>query len=448
MSQRRLPPVAPDLPPFSLPRWEEVALDDGLELLLVHDDRLPLVYWRLGFQAGSKFEPAELRGLSETTAAVMTQGTRRRSAREIAEQAAALGASLRAYSNADALVVEGSVLAENLGAFLDLAADVVRNAAFPEDEVALRKQIRRQELEAQRSLADFLAQEKLAEIVFGPHPYGRQEPTPESIERLERAALVDFHRRHVQPREAIAVLVGALPPRDELTAKLGPLLESRQGSGADTSNHWPEPPPSQRSITLVDRPGSVQADLRIGRLAVTRSHPDYFPLLVATTVLGGGASSRLFTNIREKRGYAYDAHSSLTAWRDAGIVEIVTQIREEALADALAAVLDEMRRLGREPVPEDELETTRNYLCGVFVIRLETLYGLANQLVFTRLMDLPLSYLEEYISRIRSVTAEQVRAAAARYLEPEGAAIVVVGDADRIGAALESFGEIRYERAP
>lgn len=447
MSARSRPPVTPDLPPFTLPRFEQFALANGLEVLAVCEDRLPLVHWRLGFQGGSKFEPAELRGLAETTAAVLTQGTGKRTARQIAEQVAALGASLRAYSNADALVLEGSVLAENLGAFLELAAEVAREAAFPDEEVELRKQNRRQELAAQRSLADFLAQEKMVELVFGQHPYARQEPTPESIERLDRAAVAGFHQRHVRPHGAIAVLVGALPPWERLLGELGACFGD-WSDGALAAGGWPSPPPPQRRITLVDRPGSVQADLRIGRRAVTRTHPDYFALLAAVTILGGGASSRLFSDIREKRGYAYDAHSALTAWRDDGLVEVITQVREQVLADALAAVLDEMQRLGREPVSREELETARNYLCGTFVMRLETLHGLAHQLAFTRLLDLPLNYLEEYVSRIRAVTADQVQTAAAQYLDPENAAIVVVGDAGRMAPALESFGTIEYEKAP
>jgi zinc protease len=189
-------------------------------------------------------------------------------------------------------------------------------------------------------------------------------------------------------------------------------------------------------------------DLRIGRLAVTRTDPDYFPLLLATTVLGGGASSRLFTDIREKRGYAYDAHSALTAYREAGIVEVVTQIRNEVLADALAALLEHMERIGREPVSTEELETARNYLCGVFVIRLETLHGLASQLAATRLLGLQLDYLEQYMSRIRAPDAGQLQAAAARYLDPGNSVIVAVGDAARVGHALEHFGPVQYEKAP
>jgi zinc protease len=441
------PPVTPELPPFALPRCLEARLDNGLEVLAVPDDRLPLVHLRLGFPAGTKFDPPELRGLSETTAFLLTQGTAHRSAREIAERVAELGASLAAHSGADSLVLEGNVLSENFDAFLELVADVTRNPIFPEDEIALRKQNRKQELLAQRSLADFLAQEKTAELVFGPHPYARQEPTPESMDRLDRSAIAGFAERHLAPAGGVLVLVGDLPPFDELLDRLNRYLGDWSRSPTPTGEAVSPPPPA-RSITLVDRPGSVQVDLRIGRLAVTRTDPDYFPLLLATTVLGGGASSRLFTDIREKRGYAYDAHSALTAYREAGIVEVVTQIRNEVLADALAALLEHMERIGREPVSTEELETARNYLCGVFVIRLETLHGLASQLAATRLLGLQLDYLEQYMSRVRAPDAGQLQAAAARYLDPGNAVIVAVGDAARVGHALEHFGPVQYEKAP
>ena len=441
------PPLARDLPHFRLPDCLQAQLGNGLEILAVGDDRLPLVHVRLGFPAGARFDPAELRGLSETTAALLTQGTVRRGAREIAERVAELGASLRAHSGADSLVLEGSVLSENLDAFLELVAEVVRLPVFPEEEVSLRKNNRKQELLAQRALADFLAQEKAAELVFAPHPYARQEPTPESIDRLDRQAIVGFHERHLSPSRGLLVLVGALPGREELLARLSRVFgdwSPKPVQDAETV----APPPPRRVIVLIDRPGSVQADVRIARLAVTRTDPDYFPLLVAATVLGGGASSRLFTEIREKRGYAYDAHSVLTAYREAALAEVVTQIRSEVLADALAAVLEQMERIGREPVSAEELETARNYLCGVFVIRLETLAGVASQLAATRLLGLPLDYLEQYAGRIRAQEAGHVQAAAARHLSPEEAAIVVVGDAEQIGPTLAQFGTVQYEKAP
>jgi len=444
---RTRPPVTTDLPVYKLPPVSEHRLANGLEILLVHDNRLPLIHLRLGFPAGSKHDPPGLWGLSETTAALLIEGTTKRSARQIAELVTELGGALRAYSGPDVLLIEGSVLAENFDPFLELTADVARNANFPEDEVKLRKQNRKQELLAQRAQADFLAQQRMAQVLFGLHPYAHQEPTPETIDKLDRAALSAFRDRYLTPGRAVLVLVGDLPP----TQKTLRMLESKLGDWPSKPAPAPpeaRPPEPKRSIVLIDRPGSVQADLRIGRLAVTRRDPDYFPLLVANTILGGGASSRLFMNIREKQGFAYDAHSAVNALEEAGTLEVVTQVRNEVLGEAVQAVLAEMRRIAGEPVSADELAATRNYLSGVFVIRLETQQALAGQLAMTRLLGLPLDYLEQYTLRVRAADADQVRAAAARYISPEQAAIVVVGDAAKIRPALEKFGQVLQEEAP
>jgi zinc protease len=446
MIDRTKPPETPDLPPFKLPPVFETRLANGLPVLLVEDRRLPLVTARLGFEGGSKLDPADLAGLSESTGALLTEGTARRSAREIAEEVAAIGGALRAGSAPDALVLSGNALAENLPRLLELMADVARNATFPEDEVALRKQNRQQELLAQRSEAAFLAEEKFAQAVYSPHPYSRQEPTPESIDRLGRQALAGFRDRCLVPNNAVLVLLGALPPRGRTLE----MIEARFGDWARAEA--PAAPPAEfpeprRTITLVHRPGSVEADIRIGRLGITRAHPDYFPLLVGNTILGGGASSRLFTNIREKQGFAYDAHSALQPLKDSGSFAVVTEVRNEVVRPAIEALLGEMQRIAETDVAPAELATAGNYLSGVFVIRLETQDGLAGQLVATRLLGLPLEFLESYCARVRSVSPQAVRAAAGRSIHPERAAIVVVGDAGQILGQLEALGPVSVEEA-
>ncbi|MEK7405862.1 MAG: pitrilysin family protein [Acidobacteriota bacterium] len=446
MIDRRQPPPTPELPRYRLPPVVETKLANGLEALLVEDRRCPLVSARLGFPAGSKHDPAGLYGLAESTAALLTEGTTRRTAREMAEEAAAIGGSVRAGAGADTLVVAGDALAENLGRLLDLMADAARNAVFPEEEVQLRKQNRRQELLAQRARAEYLADEKLTEVVLAPHPYAHQSPTLESIDRLERGLLAGFGRGHLTPAGAVLILTGALPPPAQVLETIEEAFggwEPRQPP-APPAARFPEP---SRSITLIDRPGSVQADIRLGRLAANRASPDYFPLLVGNTILGGGASSRLFANIREQRGYAYDAHSAVHPLKDTGSLEVVTQVRNEVVDAALEAVLAEMSLIGRDGVSEEELSTARNFLSGVFVIRLETQEALANQLSVVKLMGLPLEYVEQYTARVWAAAPEEIRAAAARYMNPAQAAIVVVGDGAKILKPLEKFGPVTVERA-
>lgn len=443
---RTKPPQTTGQPVFKLPAVQETKLPNGLEIVLVNDARFPMVTARLGFQAGSKFDPQDLSGLSETTGALLTEGTTHRTSRQIAEEVASIGGSLGASSSPDVLLLAGSALAENLSKLLELMADTARNANFPEDEVALRKQNRTQELLADRSDAAFLADEKLNQVLFTPHPYAKQDPTPESIARIARESLAKFRDERLVPNNAILVLLGALPDQKQVMEQIAAQFGNWQNKVVAPAPK-PEFPSAKRTIVLVDRPGSVQADIRIGRLAITRTDPDYFPLLVGNTILGGGTSSRIFMNIREKKGFAYDARSSAAAMKDAGDFSVITQVRNEVIEPAILAALDEMKQISTKPVSDDELATAKNYLSGTFVMRLETQDGLASQLAATRLMGLPVDYLEKYTPRVRAVTAEQIRQAAAKYVNPDAASIVVVGDASKIAKQLETFGTVKIEKA-
>jgi zinc protease len=446
MIDRTKPPETPPLAPYKLPPVAESALANGLRVVLVEDRRFPLVTLRLAFSAGSKFDPPETSGLAETVGALLKEGTAKRTSRQIAEELASLGATLNTVVSADNMVIAANVLAENTARLLDLVADLARHASFPEDEVRLRKQNREQELIAARAQAETVAEEKFAGLVYGAHPYGRLLPTAASIARIDRAALAAYRDRMLAPNNAVLILLGALPPRAE-TLKL---VEARFGDWArkpppaPPAAKFPEP---KRALVLVDRPGSVQADIRAGQLAVPRTHADYFPLLVANSILGGGASSRMFLHIREEKGFAYDAHSEVQARKDAALFAAVTQVRNEIIGEAMEALMAELDGMGKAPVPAPELTDVKNYLNGTFVMSMETQNGLANQLSMTRTMGLAESYLETYVTRVRAVEPDQIQAVARKYLTPEDATIVVVGDAAKLAKPLEKFGPVAIEKA-
>jgi zinc protease len=218
---RTKPPETPPLAAYKMPPVAESALANGLRVVMVEDRRFPLVTLRLAFSAGAKFDPAGTSGLAETVAALLREGTPKRTSRQIAEELASLGASLNTTVSPDNLVIGASVLAENAPKLLDLVADLARNASFPEDEITLRKQNREQELIDARSRADTLAEEKFAALVYGAHPYGRILPTAESIARIGRAALVSYRDRMLVPNNAVLILIGALPPRAQAHAGAG-----------------------------------------------------------------------------------------------------------------------------------------------------------------------------------------------------------------------------------
>lgn len=443
---RTRPPATPPLEPFRLPPVRRARLDNGLEVLLVDDARFPMTHLRLGFEAGARRDPAGLTGLAEMAAQLLKEGTESRSALQFAEEVAAIGGRLEARATPDFLILSGSALSEHSGRLLELAADMSRRAAFPEEEIRLRKQNRKQELAHERSQPDVLADEKLHQMVFGEHPYARTLPTQESIERIGQEDLAGFRDAFLRPNNAVLVAVGPVADGQALLDEIERWFGDWECREVPSRNE-PEPPEPRRSLSLVHRPESVQVEIRAGRRAIGRTHPDYFPLLVANTVFGVGTSSRLFRILREQKGFSYDAHSELEPRRFWGLLAAVTQVRNEVVEEAMETLLAELRRLGRDGADEEELETARNFLAGGFAIGLETPGAVAGQLLSVRLNRLPEDYLESYVPRLRAVTAGQMQAVAGEYFDPATLAIVLVGDADRISGKLSKFGPIQVEQA-
>ena len=442
---RTKPPETPPLPAFHLPPLYETQLPNGLSVVLLQDARFPMVTMRLAFQAGSRFDPAGLRGLSEATASLLTDGTKSRTSRQIAEEMASIGGVINAHESPDTLTISASALSENTRKLLDILADVARNANFPADEVNLYKENRTQRLVEQRSQSEYLATEKLDEVVFGSNPYGHTNPTPESIAKLDIAALANFRDTYLVPNSAVLIVLGDLPPRSDLLKMLNERFGDWRKRDVPAAAAPPIPAP-RKSLTLVDRPGSVQADVHIGHLGITRSSPDYFPLTVGSTILGGGTSSRLFNDIREKQGYAYSVYSHHMPLKDAGLFGAAMQVRNEVMAPALTSMLNELSDMAKKPVTATELSDVKNYLSGTFVLRLQTQEGIASQLTILKTMGLPIDYLENYTTRIRSVEPDQIQSVAKKIIAPDQSAIVVVGDAKQIGPALEKFGKVEVTR--
>jgi zinc protease len=443
---RTKPPQTPPVPGYKLPAIYETKLPNGMGVVLVEDARFPLVTARLNFQAGSKFDPKDMPGLAEAVAALLTEGTKTRNSRQLSEETDSMGGSLSGSAGADSLTIAGNALSENLTRLLTLMADVSRNAIFPADEVNLYKQNRTQELMAQRSQPAFLAEEKMAEVVYASTPYGRIAPTQQAIQKLETKVLASFRDTYLTPNNAVLILIGKLPARTEImksiTDQFGPWAKKDLPAAAKI-----EPPAPKRQIVLVDRPGSVQADIHVGRLAPTRLSSEYFPLMVGNTILGGGANSRMFKNIREKEGFAYDAHSEYDTKREAARFQAVTQVRNEVLEAAMKAVMGELDQMATKPVASEELSNIKGYISGLYLLRLETQDGVATQLNTMKTLGLPNDYLETYTTRVRSVEPDQILAAAKKYMAPDQAAIVVVGDASKIGEVLKKFGTVTVTKA-
>jgi zinc protease len=433
------PPVSKDPRPYKLPPVFETKLPNGLTVMLAEDGRFPLVTTQLVFLAGNKRDPKDIPGLAASVASMLMQGTTRRTYQQIAEELDSLGGTLNAATGADALTVDGSVLAENEEKMLELISDISRNAIFPGKELDLHKQNRKQTLLVQHSQPAYVANEEYRKLLFGDAPYAHVGPTEESIEKLDQKALQDFRDSLLVPNNAYLILVGKLPARAQILKTITDQFGAWQQKTVPAYIS-PKPPESKRQLVLIDRPGSVQADMRLGRIAATYNDSNYFPEYVGSIIEGGGPSSRLFLDIREKRGYAYDVHTEVSALADGGNFSTVTQVRNEVAADALEGIIEHLDRMAKEPVEKQELSDSKSYANGVFLLGMEPQRGLADKLSQIKVMNLPKNYLETYTTRINSVEPDQIESAAKKYMATDNDTIVVVGDASKIEEALKKIG--------
>lgn len=432
-NQNLLTTPPPPLPtrPIKIPTSYETKLPNGLVVVVVEDQRLPLVSYRMALRTGDAHDPRELPGLMDMLTGLLTEGTQTRTSREIADEVARLGATLQAGASSDSTTVAASSLAMFSDEILELMADVVLRPVFPENEVELAKQNTKESLKQQRAQPSFLAGEMVARVMFGDHPYSVAAPTPQSIDATTRQQLVDFHRSTFVANNAVFVVAGDVQ-RDSIIRRVESLFGEWQG-GALRGDDFPSPPVRTIcSAYVVDRPGSAQANIVISNSGIKRTSPDYFPLLVMHTVLGANASSRLFMNLREDKGYTYGAYSSLDARRTAGTFRASAEVRTPVTGDSLKEFFYELNRIRNEPVSEKEIADAKSYLTGVFPIRLETQEGLIDQLVQIKMFELPDNYLELYRNKIQEVTIEQIQEVAKKYVKPDEAAIVIVGDGSQL----------------
>jgi zinc protease len=432
----------PPLParPIKLPAAHEITLPNGLVVLVVEDSRLPLVSYRLALRTGDAHDPSELPGLMDMLTGLLTEGTESRTSREIADEVARLGATLHAGANSDYTTVAASSLATFSENIFELMADVALRPVFPPNEVELAKQNTKESLKQQRAQPSFLASEMVARVMFGQHPYHVTAPTPESIDRTTRERLVEFHRLTFVANNAVLLVAGDVQ-QDAILRQVESLFGNWQ-PGHVPSDDFPLPPQRRsRSAYIVDRPGSAQANIVVANQGITRTSPDYFPMLVMHTVLGANASSRLFMNLREEKGYTYGAYSSLDARRTAGTFRATAEVRTPVTGDSLKEFFYELNRIRNEPVSEKEIADAKSYLTGVFPLRLETQEGLVDQLVQIKMFDLAEDYLEFYRNRIQAVTIPQVQEAARKYVRSDEAAIVIVGDGAQIADQVKPYAD-------
>jgi len=438
---RAAPPTVGPPPAIVPPAVERHGLDNGLQVLVVRRPGLPIVDLRLVIRAGAAADAPERAGRASLVAEMLDEGTERYSAIELAEELDRLGAELEITATWDAINLSLHVLRPRLEPALDLLAEVVARPTFPEAEVRRVREERLADLARQRQEPRYLAHETFSAVAYGPgHPYAATlSGSPESVQNIGREEIASFYHQHFRPGNAFLVVVGDIDAADLL-----PLLDRAFGGWAPAMP-MPVAPPDRpvarpSTIFLVDRPGAAQSEIQVGHAAAPRTTPDFFPLIVLNTILGGAFTSRLNMALREERGYTYGAGSRFEFRLGPGPFIASSAVFTDVTDDALRIFAAEIRRIRDEAVPADELERARNYVALGLPRQLETTAQIARTIADIELYGLGEDYLARFIERVRAVTAEEVLRAARSYLDPDHMALVVVGDRARIEEPLRALG--------
>jgi zinc protease len=426
-------------PRFTLPQGQSFRLANGLTVIHYFNPALPLVTARLVIKSGSDANPADQPGLASFTAQMLDEGTATRSAPQIADDLAQLGAFLDTGSSADASSVSVTALKSTFPQALDVLADMVRHPAFPNAEVERQRAERLGELAQQRDDPEAVAALAAAGALYGPdHPYGYgQLGTEQAIRETTRSDLYDFWRRHYVPGNAALVVSGDIG-RDELKA----LAEARflGWAGDEAPLAAPGAPDTTPArVVLVDKPGAPQTALRVTAIGVPRTTPDYPALEVMNAALGGLFSSRINNKLREQKGYSYGMFSHFRYDRTPGYFAIAGSVRTDVTGPSVAAILDEVRAIRERPLPPEELLGARNSQVLSLPGQFETNDGIGASLAETWVYDLPLDYYVHLPAQFAQVTARQVQAAARSHLLPEQMIVVAVGDRAKIAPQLRAL---------
>ena len=433
---------APGAPrPYHFPSFERRALPNGLSLLVAPVHKLPVVTVVAVVDAGAVCDPAAKEGVAQLTARAMLEGAAGVGGAELVERFERLGTALDASADWDGAIFRLNVMSSRLQEALSLFGGVLTTPDFPEGEVERLRAERLAEILQQRAEPRGLADEMLDRFVYAEESrYAKPEGGSEaSVKGLTRGDLQRFYMERYAPASTTLVVAGDVTTDDA------------ERLAAEALGGWTGPQPPRvaavdraarpvRAVHVVSKADAPQSELRVGQVGLPRLHPDFFPAVVMNALLGGLFSSRINLNLREAHAYTYGAHSEFAWRRQAGPWLVATAVKSDVTADAAREVMHEIDRVRGEPVSADELSLATSYLDGVFPIRYETAGAIAAALANLVIYGLPEDYFDRYRERVRSVTAEQVQAAARQYLSPEAMQLVIVGDPAVVRPAMEALG--------
>jgi zinc protease len=427
------------------PPYQFRTLANGLQVIAVAHHEQPAVSLRLIIRAGGAQDPADKSGVATLVAALLDQGTTTRDAEQIASSIDSIGGLVGTGAGSDLSFINAIVLKDSFAFGLDMVSDLARNPKFAPEELERQRQQILSGLKVGYEDPDYIAGMVFDRLVYGFHPYGRPDSgTPESITSISRDDLLAYHKAWFGANNAILAIVGDISHEEAFAG--AERAFGKWGRSEITVPKLVEPPPPTRRVVVIDRPGAVQTEIRVGNIGLPRRHKDYLALDLAINILGGEGGNRLHRVLRSDRGLTYGASADVNALKDTGNIVADTDTRSEVTGEALRLIVDEFWRLQRQRVQEGELSDAQAYLTGSFPLTIETPSAIALQVLNAVFYGLDLNDLQTYRERVNAITPDDIQRVAREYLRPDRLSIVLVGDASVFAKQLGGAGFDQFEK--
>jgi len=439
--QKQQPPESGPPKPFHLPETQDFTLANGMKVTLVPYGGVPRVAIRAYVSAGGVNEAANQVWLSRLTGLLMKEGTKTRSAEQVAADAADAGGQLEISPDVEFTSVGGVVLSDHAAPFIALVADVLQNALLPESEAARLKADLGRELAVAKTQPGDLARERFLQTLFPNSPYGRVFPAESDLKGYTAGDAQAFYHANFGAARTHLYVAGKLDSglREAVRASFEGWSQGAQPATLSTN------PVKAHSFAMIDRPGAPQSTLYMGLPVADPTSPDYVPLDVMNALLGGSFASRITSNIREQKGYTYSPFSQLATRRHLGYWYETADVTTAVTGPSMKEILYEVDRLRKDAPPEKELKGIQTYLAGLFVLR-NTISpdAVIGQLHFVDSQGLSRSFLSEYVQKVMAVKPEEIRDVTAKYILPDQMAVVVVGDKGKIADQVKPYETVSH----
>ena len=441
---RDFPPDVPSPKPIVIPSPAIQALPNGLQVVVVERHTLPLITLRLVVKSGAECDPPNLPGTAALVNGLLTEGTARRTSRQIAEAIDSVGGVVDNDVDWDSSYLSLSVLTDRSELAFDLVSDMIAHPAFQPDEIERQRKQALSGLQVALDDPAYVADTAFQDLIFSGTAYGHPEDgTREAMERITARDLSNFHQRYYQPANCILAVVGDIRAKDAMA------LADKYFSGWQNGRE-PAPAPSgapvpssECRVVAIDKSDAVQTEIRIGDLGVPHGDPGYLALSVANEILGGPSENRLFKALRTRQGLTYGASSDLVCRRHLGAWVAKTFTRTPETLKSAHIALDQIQTLPDNGINRTELETAQNYLVGHLPLEFETSENVASKVLELIQDGLPLDYWNHYPEKIQALTTDAVDAAAKRYLDTDHDVIVLVGSISDFKKDLKKLGRVR-----